>query len=55
MLLICYKKCGTCRSVEKILQEKNIEYEYRNIDTENPTFDELKIWHEKSELDIQKF
>ncbi|NLM18526.1 MAG: arsenate reductase family protein [Clostridiaceae bacterium] len=55
MLLICYKKCGTCRKVEKILQEKNIEYEYRNIDTENPTFKELKLWHEKSELTIQKF
>ncbi|MGI6579614.1 MAG: ArsC/Spx/MgsR family protein [Saccharofermentanales bacterium] len=55
MLLICYKKCGTCRNVEKILQEKNMEYEYRNIDTENPTADELKAWHEKSELAIQKF
>ncbi|NLJ71101.1 MAG: Spx/MgsR family RNA polymerase-binding regulatory protein [Clostridiaceae bacterium] len=55
MLLICYKKCGTCRNVEKILQEKNIEYEYRNIDSQNPTIEELKLWHEKSELAIQKF
>lgn len=55
MKLICYKKCTTCKGVERILQEKNIEYEYRNIDTENPTKDELKKWHEKSGLDIKRF
>lgn len=55
MKLICYKRCTTCKGVEKILQEKNIEYEYRNIDTENPTKEELKNWHEKSGLDIKRF
>lgn len=29
MLLICYKKCSTCKKVEKIFQDKNIKYEYR--------------------------
>lgn len=55
MLLICYKKCTTCRKLEKILQEKNVEYEYRQIDQENPTAEELKVWHKKTDLDIIKF
>lgn len=55
MLLICYTKCTTCRKIEKILQEKNVEYEYRQIDQENPTAEELKVWHKKTDLDIIKF
>lgn len=55
MKLICYKKCSTCKAVEKMLKEKNIQYKYRNIDTENPSKKELKLWHEKSGLDIKKF
>lgn len=55
MELICYKKCGTCRQVEKILKGKNIEYNYRNIDLENPDYNEIKHWHEVSKLDIKKF
>ncbi|MGF0040271.1 Spx/MgsR family RNA polymerase-binding regulatory protein [Peptoniphilaceae bacterium SGI.131] len=55
MLLICYKRCSTCKQVESMLKEKNIGYDYRNIDSENPTYEELKSWHEKSGLDIKKF
>ncbi len=54
-LLICYKKCTTCKGVEKLLQEKGIEYNYREIDKENPTAEELKEWHEKSGLPITRF
>lgn len=55
MILICYKKCSTCKGVEKMLSEKNISYDYREIDKDNPTAEELKKWHEISELDIKKF
>lgn len=55
MKIICYKKCSTCSKLEKILKEKNISYEYRNIDTEQPGLEELKKWHELSGLDIKKF
>lgn len=55
MKLICYKRCTTCKGVEKMLQEKNIEYEYRDIKEENPTAKELKEWHKKSGLDIKRF
>lgn len=55
MLLICYKKCTTCKGVEKMLEEKNISYDYREIDKDNPREDELKKWHEISGLDIKRF
>lgn len=55
MKLICYKKCSTCKSVEKLLKENEIEYEYREIDKENPNVEEIKEMHEKSGLDIKKF
>lgn len=55
MILICYKKCSTCKGVEKMLSEKNISYDYREIDKDNPTAEELKKWHEISGLDIKKF
>ncbi len=55
MKLICYKRCTTCKGVEKMLDEKNIPYELRDIKDENPTRDELKSWHEKTDYDIKRF
>ena len=55
MKLIAYKKCSTCRAVEKMLEEKNIPYEYRDIKEDNPSEAEIKKWHEQSKLDIKKF
>lgn len=55
MKLICYKRCSTCKGVEKILDEKNISYELRDIKDENPTREELKARHEKSGYDIKRF
>ena len=53
--LICYKKCSTCSKAKKFLEEKAIEYEWRDIDIDNPTFDELKEWIDRSGLEIKKF
>ena len=55
MKLICYSRCTTCKGVEKMLDEKNISYELRDIKEENPSRDELKSWHEKTDYDIKKF
>ncbi|MCI5971938.1 MAG: Spx/MgsR family RNA polymerase-binding regulatory protein [Anaerococcus sp.] len=55
MKLICYKRCTTCNGVEKMLDEKNISYELRDIKDDNPTRDELKSWHEKTDYDIKRF
>lgn len=55
MKLICYKKCSTCKGIEKMLENKGIKYDYRDIKEENPSAEEIKELHEKSGLDIQKF
>nr|WP_316615339.1 arsenate reductase family protein [uncultured Ruminococcus sp.] len=55
MLLICYPRCSTCKKAQKWLDEKGIVYTYRDIKEENPSFDELKTWVEKSGLDIKRF
>ncbi|MCI8668074.1 MAG: arsenate reductase family protein [Lachnospiraceae bacterium] len=55
MLFLCYPKCTTCKKAEKWLKENHLEYETRNIKEENPRFEELKEWYERSGLDIKKF
>lgn len=55
MKLICYKKCSTCKGVEKSLADLGIDYEYRDIKEENPTASEIKAWHEQSGLPIKRF
>lgn len=37
------------------MDEHNIEYTERHIVDANPTYDELKEWHGKSELPLKKF
>lgn len=54
-LFVHYPKCTTCKKAEKWLQEKGVDYEARDIRNENPTYGELKQWHETSGLDIKKF
>lgn len=55
MLLLLYPKCSTCQKAKKWLDEHGISYTERNIKEENPTFDELKQWYEKSDLPLKKF
>ncbi len=52
---ICYPKCTTCKKAEAFLKENNVEYTIRDIKEENPTYDELKEWYEKSGLSLKKF
>ena len=52
---ICYPKCTTCQKAKKYLDEKGVEYEMRDIKTENPTFEELKQWYALSGLPLKKF
>lgn len=54
MKFICYERCSTCKSVEKMMKAKNIDYEFRSIKSNNPTKEEIKEFHEKSGLDIKK-
>ncbi|MBQ8333099.1 MAG: arsenate reductase family protein [Clostridia bacterium] len=55
MKFICYPKCTTCQKVKKWLDDNGIEYELRDIKTDNPTQDELTLWYEKSGLSLRKF
>ena len=55
MLFIEYPKCSTCKKAKKFLDDRNINYEDRNIVVDNPTKDELSNWIKMSSKDINKF
>ena len=55
MLVLAYRKCSTCIKALKWLDEKQIAYEERPIVDENPTYEELKEWYQKSGLPLKKF
>ena len=55
MDFICYSKCSTCQKAKKWLDEHQISYEDRHIVENNPTFEELKDWYERSGLPLKKF
>lgn len=54
-LFLCYPKCSTCKKAEKWLLDKGIEFEKRDIKTQNPSEDEIKELHRKSNLPLKKF
>ena len=55
MLFVCYPRCTTCQKAEKWLVENGFEFTKRDIKSDNPSFDELKSWYEKSGVDIKRF
>ncbi len=55
MLFICYPKCSTCQKAKKWLDEHHVEYTERHIVENNPSYEELKTWHEKNGLPLKKF
>ena len=55
MLFLQYPPCSTCQKAKKWLDEQGIAYTDRHIKTENPTYEELKAWCEKSGLPLKKF
>ena len=55
MLVLVYRKCSTCIKALKWLDEKGVFYEERPIVEQNPTYEELKEWYQKSGLPLKKF
>ena len=55
MLVLVYHKCSTCQKALKWLDEHKIFFEARPIIEENPTYEELKEWYEKSGMPLKKF
>lgn len=55
MLFLEYPPCSTCQKARRWLEEHNISYTARHIKEENPSYEELKHWHDISGLPLQKF
>lgn len=55
MLFIWYPKCGTCQKAKAFLDAHGLDYEMRHIKEENPTKEELHLWHEKSGKKLKAF
>ena len=55
MLFLCYPKCSTCQKARKWLEAQNKDFTVRDIKLENPSEDELRLWHSKSGLPLKKF
>ncbi len=54
MLFICYPKCSTCQRAQKWLDENGVQYTLRDIKADNPSYEELAEWHERSALPLKK-
>ena len=52
---ICYAKCSTCQKAKKWLEDNGIEFHLRDIKEDNPSSEELKLWHAQSGLPMKKF
>lgn len=55
MWILCYPKCSTCRKAVNWLAERGVEATYRNIQAQNPSYEELRAWVERSGLPVRKF
>lgn len=55
MLFVCYPKCTTCGKAKKYLEDHDFDFEFRDIKEDNPGYEELKAWHEKSGLPLKRF
>ena len=55
MLFIEYPSCSTCQKAKKWLDDHGVAYTDRHIKENNPTYEELKDWREKSGLPLKRF
>lgn len=55
MLFVQYPKCSTCQKARKWLEAHGMTYTDRHIAENNPSYDELKQWYEKSGLPLKRF
>lgn len=55
MLVLVYRKCSTCLKALKWLDENGVDYVERPMKEENPGYEELKEWYQKSGLPLKKF
>lgn len=55
MLFVFYPPCSTCQKAKKWLDAQGISYTDRHIKEDNPTYEELMAWYERSGLPLKKF
>jgi len=55
MKVLVYRKCSTCLKALKWLEAHEIVFEERAIVEQNPSYEELKEWYEKSGMPLKKF
>ncbi len=55
MLFLEYPPCSTCKKAKQWLDKHQISYTDRHIKEDNPTYEELKVWYEKSGLPLRRF
>ena len=55
MQFIQYPPCSTCQKAKKWLDTHGISYTDRHIKEDKPSYEELKLWYDKSGLPLKKF
>ena len=55
MLFLQYPPCSTCQKAKKWLDGHGLSYDDRHIKENNPTYEELKLWHSRSGLPLKRF
>lgn len=55
VLFLEYPKCSTCKKAKKWLDEHGVSYTARHIVEDNPSADELRVWHERGGLPLKRF
>ena len=55
MLFLEYPPCSTCKKAKNWLMEHHVDFTARHIKEENPTYEELKLWYQRSGLPLKKF
>lgn len=55
ILYLEYPKCSTCKKAKNWLETNHIIFEQRDIVQQNPTKEELQLWHKKSGMPLKKF
>ena len=55
MLFLEYPPCSACKKAKAWLESQGIDYTARHIKEQNPTYEELKDWYQRSGLPLKKF
>lgn len=55
MLFLQYPPCSTCKKAKNWLDGHGVSYTDRHIKEDNPSYEELKDWYERSGLPLKRF